>query len=47
MEALARSLYRFLREADSLSLDRLVVSLPPETGLGLAVADRLRRAAHS
>jgi L-threonylcarbamoyladenylate synthase len=44
LDELARSLYRFLREADSLSLDWLVASLPPESGLGIAVADRLRRA---
>jgi len=42
----ARSLYGHLRQADNEGLDVLLVSLPPETGLGVAVADRLRRAAH-
>ncbi len=43
---LARSLYHYLRLADSESLDILVVEVPPAHGLGVAVADRLRRAAH-
>lgn len=40
----ARVLYGRLREADELG-DLLMVVPPPESGLGLAVADRLRRAA--
>lgn len=40
----ARVLYARLREADSLG-DLILVVPPPESGLGLAVADRLRRAA--
>ncbi len=40
----ARVLYARLREADELG-DLLLVVPPSETGLGLAVADRLRRAA--
>lgn len=43
---LASSLYRRLREADAEGLDVLVVVPPPPQGLGIAVRDRLRRAAH-
>ncbi len=46
MELFARSLYHYLREADAEALDVLVVALPPGEGLGAAVRDRLRRAAH-
>ena len=45
-DALAPILYARLREADALGLDVLVVVVPDELGLGWAVADRLRRAAH-
>lgn len=41
----AHTLYASLREADQRGVEVLLVSLPPEEGLGLAVADRLRRAA--
>jgi L-threonylcarbamoyladenylate synthase len=34
-----------LRDIDRQGFDAILVSLPPETGLGLAIADRLRRAA--
>ena len=41
----ARILYAALRQADVLGLD-VVLAVPPEpAGIGLAVADRLRRAA--
>ncbi|MEU6547960.1 L-threonylcarbamoyladenylate synthase [Streptomyces sp. NPDC046859] len=43
--AYARGLYGFLRELDQKGCDLIVVSLPPEEGLGLAIANRLRRAA--
>lgn len=44
-EAQARVLYQRLRDADALGLD-LVIAVPPaEEGVGLAVFDRLRRAA--
>jgi L-threonylcarbamoyladenylate synthase len=43
---LAPMLYERLRDADRLQLDVLVVVTPDEVGLGWAVADRLRRAAH-
>jgi len=43
--ALARVLYAALREAESLHLDTLVVEGVEERGLGVAVMDRLRRAA--
>lgn len=42
----ARLLYRRLREADAAGAEVMVTSLPAEAGLGRAVADRLRRAAH-
>ncbi|MCL4421608.1 MAG: hypothetical protein M1115_00310 [Actinobacteria bacterium] len=35
-----------MREADREALDVLVVELPPDEGLGVAIRDRLRRAAH-
>ena len=44
--AYARDLYAALRRADEAGLEVLVVVPPPEAGLGAAVVDRLRRAAH-
>lgn len=41
----ASELYASLRRADESGADIIVVPLPDETGLGLAVADRLRKAA--
>ncbi|MET9967411.1 L-threonylcarbamoyladenylate synthase [Streptomyces sp. NPDC006356] len=43
--AYARGLYGFLRELDLRGCDLIVASLPVEEGLGLAIANRLRRAA--
>ena len=45
LEEMARALYATLRQVDQLGFDAIVVSLPPEQGLGAAIADRLRRAA--
>lgn len=45
MAAYARGLYGFLREFDQRGCDLIVASLPEEDGLGLAIANRLRRAA--
>lgn len=45
MAEYARQLYEFLREFDRHGCDAIVASLPAQDGLGLAVADRLRRAA--
>ncbi|MFB9691043.1 Sua5 family C-terminal domain-containing protein [Amycolatopsis plumensis] len=45
MAEYARGLYGFLRELDRLGCDLIVASLPVEQGLGLAIANRLRRAA--
>jgi L-threonylcarbamoyladenylate synthase len=42
---LARSLYTLLRSVDTAGVDVAVVVVPDEGGLGLAVLDRLRRAA--
>ena len=44
-EAYAATLYDRLREADRLGLDLLVVVPPPAEGVGVAVRDRLARAA--
>ncbi|MHB8293414.1 MAG: L-threonylcarbamoyladenylate synthase [Acidimicrobiales bacterium] len=46
MGALAGTLYSRLRQADAEALGVLLVALPPDDGLGTAVRDRLRRAAH-
>jgi L-threonylcarbamoyladenylate synthase len=45
MAAYARGLYGFLRELDQHECDLIVASVPAEQGLGLAIANRLRRAA--
>lgn len=45
MAAYARQLYDLLRELDARGCDVILASLPDEAGLGLAIADRLRRAA--
>ncbi|MDL4818567.1 L-threonylcarbamoyladenylate synthase [Actinomadura opuntiae] len=45
MTAYARGLYGFLRELDQRGCDLIIASLPTEKGLGLAIANRLRRAA--
>lgn len=45
MAAYARGLYGFLRERDQQGCDLIIASLPVEEGLGLAIANRLRRAA--
>ena len=44
-ETEAQELYASLRRADESGADVIVVPLPAEVGLGLAVADRLRKAA--
>ena len=44
-QAYAQCLYQRLREADRRGLDVLLAVPPPDTGIGAAVADRLRRAA--
>jgi L-threonylcarbamoyladenylate synthase len=44
-DAYARVLYDRLRQADRLGLDHLLVVPPPPDGLGVAVRDRLARAA--
>jgi L-threonylcarbamoyladenylate synthase len=45
MAAYAHGLYGFLRELDERGCDLIIASLPVEEGLGLAIANRLRRAA--
>jgi L-threonylcarbamoyladenylate synthase len=44
-EEAARHLYRAMRELDSAGCDVILAWPPEERGLGLAIADRLRRAA--
>lgn len=44
-EELAHSLYSLLRRVDELGCDVVLTTLPPQQGIGLAIADRLRRAA--
>jgi L-threonylcarbamoyladenylate synthase len=44
-EELAHELYATLRQVDELGCDVALVTLPKEEGLGVAIADRLRRAA--
>ncbi|MFE6847260.1 L-threonylcarbamoyladenylate synthase [Streptomyces sp. NPDC057686] len=45
MDAYAQGLYGYLRELDQQGCDLIIASLPVEKGLGLAIANRLRRAA--
>ncbi|WP_458247287.1 L-threonylcarbamoyladenylate synthase [Streptomyces sp. MAI_2237] len=45
MTAYAHNLFGFLRDLDRQGCDLIVASLPVEEGLGLAIANRLRRAA--
>ena len=45
MAEYARKIYELLREFDRRGCDVIVASSPPREGLGLAIADRLRRAA--
>jgi L-threonylcarbamoyladenylate synthase len=42
----AANLFRYLRELDTLGVDLIVAERVPEIGLGAAIMDRLRRAAH-
>jgi L-threonylcarbamoyladenylate synthase len=42
----AANLFRFLRELDTANLDLILAEPVPEQGLGVAINDRLRRAAH-
>jgi L-threonylcarbamoyladenylate synthase len=44
-EGFAHVLYDRLRQADRLGVDRLVIVAPPDRGIGVAVRDRLARAA--
>jgi L-threonylcarbamoyladenylate synthase len=43
--AMARELYDILRQVDELNCDVALTSLPEAKGLGIAIADRLRKAA--
>ncbi|HSJ43612.1 MAG TPA: L-threonylcarbamoyladenylate synthase [Euzebyales bacterium] len=45
VDELARDLYRALRDAEAAHVDVLLCTAVPETGVGRAVMDRLRRAA--
>lgn len=46
-EEFAQKLYALFREADRQGFPYLVVELPVREGLGIAICDRLQRAAHS
>jgi L-threonylcarbamoyladenylate synthase len=46
-EEYARVLYAALRQADAMGLPVVVAVLPSDEGIGVAVCDRLRRAAAS
>ncbi len=46
-EALAQTLFAGLRELDHRNVTVILCPLPPETGLGLAIRDRLQKAAKS
>jgi L-threonylcarbamoyladenylate synthase len=43
----AANLFRYLRELDAMDLDLIVAERVPDQGLGLAINDRLGRAARS
>jgi L-threonylcarbamoyladenylate synthase len=45
LEEAARTLYASLRDLDATGVDTIVAALPPEIGIGAAIAERLRRAA--
>lgn len=45
MTTYARHLYGYLRELDQRGCDLIIASAPPQHGLGLAIANRLTRAA--
>jgi L-threonylcarbamoyladenylate synthase len=47
VDEFARRLYRWLRDADASHVDVVLAVAPDESGIGAAVADRLRRAAGS
>jgi L-threonylcarbamoyladenylate synthase len=42
----AANLFRYLRELDVSNVDLIVAEQVPDRGLGAAIMDRLRRAAH-
>lgn len=44
-EGFARELYAALREADAAGAEIALIVPPPESGVGIAIADRLRKAA--
>lgn len=46
-EAFATALYRAFRHADELGLAHIYILLPQESGIGVAIADRVYKAAHS
>ncbi|MDW8020123.1 MAG: L-threonylcarbamoyladenylate synthase [Chloroherpetonaceae bacterium] len=45
LQEYAHSLYRFLRECDQRGIERIYCQAVPEQGIGLAIMDRLRKAA--
>ena len=45
-EGFATELYKAFRKGDELGLANIYILLPPESGIGLAIADRVHKAAH-
>lgn len=45
IEGFAARLYAFFREADALGVEKIYVELPKESGLGIAIRDRIDRSA--
>ncbi len=45
-EAFATELYKAFRQGDELGLANIYILLPHESGIGLAIADRVHKAAH-
>ncbi len=45
LENLAKNLFKFFREFDSSKMNTIVVESVPETGIGLAIMNRLKKAA--
>ena len=47
LDEAAKNLFSVMRRADASEADVILAKWLPETGLGIAINDRLRRACHS
>jgi L-threonylcarbamoyladenylate synthase len=45
LKAYARQMFAIMRELDELGVDEIIIEKVEEKGLGVAIMDRLRRAA--